>query len=167
MAAGRTYKDASSTTQTAYVESDASSRDLPVYKIATNADGSAAATVGATTGLPIRPEKLSGAPTDVASVTNATASSTSTGNGAAIGGSGGSAVPGIFQVSAHPDNGSVIAIGGSSANAATGSTGGVPYWKGTPLYPGQTTIIATDDLRTWKFAVRTAGDSVVILKVAS
>lgn len=167
MAGARTFKDASSTTQSAYVESDASGRDLPAYKIATSADGAAAAVVGATAGLPIRPEKLSGAPTDIAPVANATVSVTSTGNGAAIGGSGGSAVAGIFQVSAHPDNGSVIAIGGSSVNAATGSTGGVPYWRGTPLYPGQTVIIATDDLRTWKFAVRTANDSVVILKVAS
>lgn len=164
----RSFKDAAAATRQAIVGTTATvGEDVPLYNPVRGVDGSDPERIGQYIGLPVRPEKLSGGPTDVASVTNGTASTTSTGNGTAIGGSGGTAVPGVFEVTAHPDNAGVIAIGGSNANAAAGSTSSVPYWRGTPLYPGQTRLIATDDLRTWKFAVRSAGDSVVVLKVAS
>lgn len=165
----RTFKDAAASTRQAIIGTTATvGEDVPLYNPVRGVDGADPQRIGEYIGLPVRVEKLSGGPTTYPAVRITSASSTTTTNNVAIGGSGGSAVPGVFEVSAHPDNAGVLAIGDTSANAAAGLDGSsIPYWKGTPLWPGQTRLIATDDLRAWKAAARTAGDSIVVLRVAA
>jgi hypothetical protein len=164
--ASRTFKDASSVTQQALVHRDAAnSNDLPLYKPVYGADGADPTIVTRTAGLPIVGQRTSGSPT-TGTIKNATASAGATGNSVAIGGTGGSAVPGTFVVTADPDNATVVVIGGTDANAAARS-GTTSYVQGVPLLPGASYVVDTDDLRSWKLAVRTAHDAVAWCKVGS
>jgi uncharacterized cupin superfamily protein len=135
------------------------SQDVPVTKLVYGADSADPTRVTSTAGLPVVSQRLSGAPT-TSRISNATASSGATGNGTALSTSG-SADPGIFEVTADPDNATVVVIGDSSATAGSGSV------RGKPLQAGDSFLVNTDDLRTWKLAVRTANDAVAIVKLGS
>ena len=163
----RSFKDAASATRQAIINAtDVATEDVFLHGLTYGATGASPTLVTGTAGLPIKAQRLAGVPTD-GSIANPTASATSTGNSIAVGGTGGSALPGAYIVTAHPDNASVISLGGTTANAATGQTGNVPYMRGLPLQPGQAQVIDTDDLRSWKFAVRTAADGLSWVKVGS
>lgn len=166
MGANRTFKDAAGATQQALVHADAQGTpaDVPLYKPVYGPDTATPTAVALTAGLPTRGQRYAGVPPILPSIYNATASSTTTGNAIAIGGTGGTALPGIFIVTADVDNTGVVAIGDTTANAAARS-GGTKYVKGILLMPGASQEIDTDDLRSWKFAVRVAGDGLTILQV--
>ena len=138
--------------------------DVPIYKQVYGADAADPTRVQRTAGLPVVGQRTSGSPS-IGKIGNATASSTTTGNATAIG-TGGSALPGTYVVTADPDNTSVVVLGDSSANAAA-KAGSTIYLKGIPLQAGQATVVDTDDLRGWYFAVRTANDGVTWAKVGA
>lgn len=163
----RSFKDALGATRQAIVNRTATvGEDVPLYAVVIGADQTDPTVVTRTAGIPIVGQRTSGTPTD-GSILNGTASSGSTGNAIAVGGTGGTALPGTYVVTALPDNANVIAIGSTNANAAAGATASVPNMRGVPLQPGQAYIIDTDDLRSWKFAVRTANDGLAWCKVGS
>lgn len=161
----RTFKDAGNVTRTVGINSDGGGQDIPVYKQGYGADAADPTVITRTTGLPIVPQRTSGVPT-TGKIANAAASATTTGNSIAVGGTGGVALPGTYVVTADPDNTSLIALGDTSANAAARS-GSTIYLQGLPLQPGQSYVVDTDDLRSWKFAVRSANDGLTWIKVGS
>lgn len=164
--AGRTFKDAAATTRQALVHQQADTvTDVPVYQPGYGADGADKTTVSRTAGLPIVGQRTAGSPV-TGKIQNPTASATTVGNSVAVGGTGGTALPGTFLVTADPDNTSLIVLGDSNANAAAKS-GSTIYLQGIPLQPGQAYIIDTDDLRSWKVAVRIANDGLTYAKVGS
>ena len=157
----RTFKDAASATKQVITDTTASAtEDVPLYKIVYGPHGSDPLRVLRTNGLPIVGQRTSGSPASTR-LTNSTAAVTGNGNTSAIGGTGGTAVPGTFVLTAIPDNTSLVVIGDTNINAFTGQV------RGLPLSPGQTYVIDTDDLRTWKLSVRTSGDGVTWIQVGA
>jgi hypothetical protein len=143
------------TTNFVIIDKTASStQDVPITKLVYGADSADPTRVTSTTGLPVVSQRLSGAPT-TSRVSNATTSSGSTGNGTALG----SATTGVYEVTADPDNATVVCVGDTNISAAAG------FVRGKPLQPGDSFLINTDDLSTWKLAVRTANDAVAIIKL--
>ena len=136
---------------------------MPLYKPVFGADQADPTRVTHTTGLPTKGQRTSGSPAST-KVTNATASVTTTGNSVAVGGTGGTAVPGIFVFTADPDNSSVIVLGDTNISAAA-KVGSTAYVRELPLQPGASYVIDTNDLRSWKMAVRTANDGGTYIQV--
>lgn len=160
----RSYKDAGSTTRTVIVDATATSgEDVPIEKLAFGASGADPTVVTAYAGLPVQAAKLSGGPTTYARIVPSIAAATGTGNGntVAVGGTGGSAVPGLFRVQADVNNTGVIYLGDTNANAFTGHT------RGLGLEPGSSELIGTDDLRAWKASFSNVTDALTVLKVGS
>ena len=116
-------------------------------------------------GLSVIPQKTVGSPTSYAPLVIATPSSGATGNCISID-PGGSANPGVFLVTADPDNVGLLAIGDASANAAV-RAGATVYLRGSSLQPGQAVVVITNDLRLWYVATRTANDALQVLKVGT
>ena len=162
--ASRTYKDAGGATQQALTHRDAANaNDIPLYKLGYGADLADPTVVTASAGLPTRGQRTVGSPT-TAKIASGTASTSGNANAVAIGGTGGSAVPGIFVFTADPDNAALIVIGDTNINA-TARSGATNYVRGLPLQPGQAYVIDTDDLRSWKMSVRTANDGGTYVQV--
>lgn len=157
----RTFKDASGNTRQAIIGTTATAgEDVPEYNPVFGADGADPTRVTVSAGLPVQPYRLVGGPTSYAKVAPSSAAITGNGNVAAIGGTGGTAVAGMFLVQANPDNSNVVAVGDTSASAFTGEV------RGFVLAPGDAMpLVHTDDLRAWKVSARTLGDSVIVLKV--
>lgn len=157
----RSYKDAASTTRTAIVSQTATAgEDVPLYGAVFGANGVDPTVVTKDSGMPVQPYRLVGGPTTYPKVAPSLAAITGDGKQAAIGGTGGSAVPGMFLVQANPDNANIVAIGDTSASAFTGEV------RGFVLAPGDALpLVHTDDLRAWKVSARTLGDSVIVTKV--
>lgn len=162
----RSYKDAAAVTRQAITGTTATlGEDKPLYNPVYGADGADPTVVVRSSGLPIVGQRTVGSPA-TGKIANATASAGAVGNSVAIGGTGGSAVPGTFVFVADPDNVGLVSIGDSNANAAARS-GATIYVQGVPLQPGQAYVIDTDDLRSWKIAVRSANDGGTWTKVGA
>lgn len=158
----RSYKDAASTTRTVIVDATATTgEDVPIEKLAYGSSGADPTVVTQYAGLPVQPAKLSGGPTTYARVVPSSAAATGAGNTVAVGGTGGSAVPGVFQVQADPNNTGLIALGDTSASAFAGQT------RGYFLEPGSSVVIGSDDLRAWKASFSVVTDALVVTKVGA
>lgn len=156
----RTFKDAAAVTRQAITGTTATAgEDKPLYNPVYGPDGADPAVVTLYAGLPVQPARLSGAPTTYARVATSSAAVTGNGNVVAIGGTGGSAVPGVFVVQAAPDNTAVAYIGDSNASAFLGEV------RGIALQPGDSQVVGTDDLRAWKLSTRVSGNAVTVTKV--
>lgn len=157
----RSYKDAASVTRTAVVDQTATSgEDVPIYKPSFGANGADPTVVALTAGLPVQPTRVAGGWTTYAKVAPSAAAVTGNGNVAAVGGTGGSAVPGVFIVQALDSNSTLVTLGDSNTSAFTGEV------RGYQLGPGDSApIISTEDLRSLKVSARTLGDGVVVVKV--
>ena len=162
----RTFKDAASATKQVITDTTASAtEDVPLYKIVYGAHGTDPLRVLRTTGLPIVNQRTSGTPL-TGKITSTTPSATSTGNAVAVGGTGGTALPGTYVFTAYTENANVVALGDTTANAAARvGSGGTVYEQGIMLQPGDSYVIDTDDLRSWKMAVRVSGDGGSWVKV--
>lgn len=163
----RTFKDASANTRQAIIGTTATAgEDKPLYNPVYGADGADPSVVTVSSGLPVQPYRLVGGPTTYAKIAPSSAAITGNGNSVAVGGTGGTAVPGMFLVQANPDNANVIAIGDTSVSAFTGGSSTTSEARGFILAPGDAMpLIHTDDLRAWKVSARTLGDSVIVTKV--
>lgn len=164
----RTFKDAAAATRQAIVGTTATvGEDVPLYNSVYGADGADPVRVDLTHGLPVQQSRIAGGPTTYAKVAPSSAAITGNGNAAAVGGTGGTAVPGLFLVQANPDNANLVVLGDTSVNAYSGGTAATSEVRGLVLMPGDCApLIHTDDLRAWKVSARTLNDSVIVTKVA-
>lgn len=163
----RTFKDASGNTRQAIVNRTATAgEDVPLYTPTYGADSADPQPVDVSHGLPVQPFRLVGGPTTYQKIAPSSPAVSGNGNTAAIGGTGGTAVAGIFLVQANPDNANVVAVGDTSASAYTGGTAATSECRGFILAPGDAMpLIHTDDLRAWKVSARVLNDSVIVTKV--
>ena len=163
----RTFKDAAAATRQAIIGTTATSgEDVPLYNNVYGADGADPVRVDLTHGLPVQQSRITGGPTTYAKVAPTSAAISGNGNSVAVGGSGASAVPGLFLLQANPDNANVIVIGDSSCSAYTGGSSLNSEVRGFVLAPGDSPpLINTDDLRAWKVSARVLNDSIIVTKV--
>lgn len=157
----RSFKDAAAATRQAIIDRTSSSgEDVPLYKPVFGADLADPTAVVLTAGLPVQPTRVTGGWTTYAKVAPSSAAVSGNGNVAAVGGTGGSAVPGVFIVQALDSNSTLVTLGDTNASAFTGEV------RGYQLGPGDSSpIISTEDLRSLKVSARTLGDGVVVVKV--
>lgn len=157
----RTFKDAAAATRQAIIGTTATAgEDVPLYNAVYGPDGADPVRVYLNAGLPVQPTRVTGGWTTYAKVAPSAAAVSGNGNVAAVGGTGGTAVPGVFIVQALSSNSTVVTLGDSNASAFTGEV------RGYQLDPGDSSpIISTEDLRSLKVSARTLGDGVVVVKV--
>lgn len=161
----RTFKDATAVARQAIIGTTATAgEDKPLYNPVYGPDGADPTVVTQYAGLPIQQAKLSGAPTSYPRIVPSSAAATGAGNVVAVGGTGGSAVPGLFLVQLNPAATGVVSIGDTNVSAFAGEQ------RGHIMEPGGSVLIGTDDLRAWKasFSVlATTTDALIVLKVGS